>query len=224
MASALSVSGGQIVHNHRTGSGQPAAYGGPPAGMSRPAVFLDRDGTLIEDVGYVDQLDRLQLYPWSLESVRLLRRSGYAVVVVTNQAGVARGFVREQMVTDVFELIQQRLAAIDERLDGHYYCPHLIDAPIESYRRQCSCHKPLPGMVEQAVAALDLDVSRSCVVGDRWTDIQLARSVGAKAVLVKTGYGVTQLADAPPGETADAVLENLLEAVGWVLSQPVMPS
>ena len=192
--------------------------------MSRPAVFLDRDGTLIEDVGYVDRLERLQLYPWSLESVRLLRRSGYAVVVVTNQAGVARGFVREQAVTDVFDLIQEQLAAIGERLDGHYYCPHLVDAPVESYRRSCSCHKPLPGMVEQAVAALDLDVSRSYVVGDRWTDVQLARAVGAKAVLVQTGYGVTQLADPPLGETADAVHANLLEAVGWVLSQPVVRS
>jgi D-glycero-D-manno-heptose 1,7-bisphosphate phosphatase len=192
--------------------------------MSRPAVFLDRDGTLIEDVGYVDRLERLQLYPWSLESVRLLRRSGYAVVVVTNQAGVARGFVREQAVTDVFDLIQEQLAAIGERLDGHYYCPHLVDAPVESYRRSCSCHKPLPGMVEQAVAALDLDVSRSYVVGDRWTDVQLARAVGAKAVLVQTGYGATQLADPPLGETADAVHANLLEAVGWVLSQPVVRS
>ena len=192
--------------------------------MSRPAVFLDRDGTLIEDVGYVDRLERLQLYPWSLESVRLLRRSGYAVVVVTNQAGVARGFVREQAVTDVFDLIQERLAAIGERLDGHYYCPHLIDAPVESYRRSCSCHKPLPGMVDRAAAALDLDVSRSYVVGDRWTDVQLARAVGAKAVLVQTGYGVTQLADPPPGETADAVHANLLEAVGWMLSQPGGPS
>jgi len=192
--------------------------------MSRPAVFLDRDGTLIEDVGYVDRLERLQLYPWSLEAVRLLRRSGYAVVVVTNQAGVARGFVREQTVTDVFEAIQNRLAALGERLDGHYACPHLVDAPIESYRRQCECHKPLPGMVEQAVAELDLDVSCSYVVGDRWTDMQLARAVGAKAIMVKTGYGVTQLADPPPGDTTDAVLGNLLEAVGWVLSRPVQPS
>ena len=189
--------------------------------MSRPAVFLDRDGTLVEDVGYVDRLERLQLYPWSLEAVRLLRRSGYAVVVVTNQAGVARGIVREQTVTDVFELIQRRLAALGEQLDGHYYCPHLVDAPTESYRCQCRCHKPGPGMVEQAVASLDLDVSRSYVVGDRWTDVQLARSVGARAVLVKTGYGMTQLADPPPGETADAVAGNLLEAVGWVLAQPV---
>ena len=194
---------------------------GSRSDMSRPAVFLDRDGTLIEDVGYVDRLERLLFYPWSFEVVRLLRRAGFAVVVVTNQAGVARGFVREQTVIEVFEAIQKRLAAVGEQLDGHYYCPHLADAPVEAYRRECSCHKPGPGMVEQAVAALDVDLSRSFVIGDRWTDIQLARSVGAKAILVKTGYGVTQLADSPPGEAPDAVFGNLLEAVGWVLSEPV---
>ena len=187
--------------------------------MPRPAVFLDRDGTLIEDVGYVDSVKRLQLYPWSIESVRLLRRSGYAVVIVTNQAGVARGMVKEQAVSDVYELIQKRLGDLGEQLDGHYYCPHLADAPIAAYRQLCSCQKPGPGMVEQAAADLDLDVLRSFVVGDRWTDVRLARAVCAKAVIVKTGYGVTQLADPPHGEAADAVVENLLEAVGWVLRQ-----
>ena len=187
--------------------------------MARPAVFLDRDGTLIEDVGYVDRLERLKLYPWSLESVRLLRRCGYAVVVVTNQAGVARGMVREQVVTDAYELIQWHLSEIGEQLDGHYYCPHLEAAPVAAYRRVCSCQKPKPGMLLRAAADLNLDLARSIVVGDRWTDMQLARAVDAKAILVKTGYGVSQLADPPPGETADGIADHLLEAVGWVLRQ-----
>ena len=187
--------------------------------MPRPAVFLDRDGTLIEDVGYVDRLERLRLFSWSIESVRLLRRAGYAVVVVTNQAGVARGMVREQTVLDVHELIQRRLADVGERIDGHYYCPHLPDAQVQAYRHVCSCHKPSPGMVGQAAKELDLNASRSIVVGDRWTDMQLARAVGAKAVLVKTGYGVSQLAEPPPGVAADAVVDNLLQAVGWILEQ-----
>lgn len=191
--------------------------------MSRPAVFLDRDGTLIEDVGYVDRLERLHLYPWSIESVRLLRRAGYAVVVVTNQAGVARGMVREEAVVEAYEFIQRRLAEVGEQLDGHYYCPHLADAPIRAYRQTCTCQKPRPGMVTQAAEALDLDLSSSIVVGDRWTDIQLARAVGAKGVLVKTGYGATQLANPPPGEAADAVAAHLLEAVGWVLDQVFEP-
>ena len=184
--------------------------------MARPAVFLDRDGTLIEDVGYVDRLDRLRLYPWSIEAVRLLRRMGYAVVVVTNQAGVARGMVGEQVVHDALELIQNRLGLVGERLDGHYYCPHLPDAPVEAYRRRCSCHKPLPGMARQAAEDLDLDLTRSVVVGDRWTDVQLARAVGATGILVKTGYGATQVSRPPDGQAADAVVADLMEAVGWV--------
>ena len=185
--------------------------------MGTPAVFLDRDGTLIEDVGYVDRLDRLKLYPWSLESVRLLRRAGYAVVVVTNQAGVARGMVQEPTVIEAFEWIQERLAEIGEQLDGHYYCPHLPDAPLERYRRDCLCHKPRPGMVKQAAKDLDLDLSRSVVIGDRWTDVQLAKAVGARGVLVETGYGVTQAANPPDGAQAEATVGHLLDAVGWVL-------
>ena len=187
--------------------------------MPRPAVFLDRDGTLIEDVGYVDRLERLKLYPWSVESVKLLRRCGYAVVVVTNQAGVARGMVREQAVTEAYNEIQRVLSEVGEQLDGHYYCPHLATASVAAYRRECSCQKPKPGMVLQAARDLELDLSRSVVVGDRWTDIQLARAVDAKAVLVRTGYGVSQLASPPTGEGADAVADNLLEAVGWIMEQ-----
>ena len=187
--------------------------------MLRPAVFLDRDGTLIEDVGYVDRLERLELYPWSIESVKLLRRCGYAVVVVTNQAGVARGMVREQAVTDAYDEIQRMLSKVGEQLDGHYYCPHLATASVAAYRHECSCQKPKPGMVLQAAQDLDLDLGRSVVVGDRWTDVRLARAVAAKAVLVRTGYGVSQLLNPPPGERADAVADHLLEAVGWIMEQ-----
>ena len=192
--------------------------------MSTPAVFLDRDGTLIEDVGYVDRLDRLRFYPWSIEAVRLLRRAGYAVVVVTNQAGVARGMVPEQVVHDVCELIQRTLAQAGERLDGHYYCPHLPDAPVETYRRRCSCHKPQPGMLRQAASDLDLDLEQSIVVGDRWTDVEMARAVGAKGVLVRTGYGVSQEASPPAHAAADAIVPHLLEAVGWVFCQRPLPA
>ncbi len=191
--------------------------------MSTPAVFLDRDGTLIEDVGYVDRLERLRLYPWGLEAVRLLRRVGYKVVVVTNQAGIARGMIQEQVVHDALELVQRRLGQVGERLDGHYYCPHLPDAPIEAYRRRCSCHKPQPGMARQAAEELDLDLTRSVVIGDRWTDVQLARAVGAKGILVKTGYGESQASRPPGGQTADAIVADLMEAVGWVIRNLPVP-
>ena len=194
-----------------------------PRTPARPAVFLDRDGTLIEDVGYVDRLERLRLYPWSVEAVRLLRRAGYAAVVVTNQAGVARGMIGEQVVVEVRDRLQQDLARAGARLDGHYYCPHLPDAPVAAYRRRCRCHKPAPGMIRQAAAELSLDLARSVVVGDRWTDVRLARAAGTAAILVETGYGATQAARPGPGDAADAVASNLLEAAGWILGHLPLP-
>ncbi len=186
----------------------------------RPAIFLDRDGTLNEDVGYVDRLERLTLYPWSLDAVRLLRRAGYAIVVVTNQDGVARGFVAESFVEEIRRVIDGRLAALGERLDGHYYCPHEPHAPVPAYRRVCDCRKPLPGLVHRAARELGLDVGRSVVIGDKWSDVSLARAAGARGVLVRTGYGRTQ-EQAPPADLrADAVAETLMDAASWVLRNP----
>ena len=189
-------------------------------GRLTPAAFLDRDGTLIEDVGYVDRLDRLRLYPWSIEAVRLLRRAGYAAVVVTNQAGVARGMISEQIVIEARDHIQRALARAGERLDGHYHCPHLPDAPVAAYRRRCACHKPQPGMLRRAAAELHLDLARSFVVGDRWTDIQTAAAGGCAGILVRTGYGASQEPAPPAGLTPPPVTGNLLEAVGWILQHP----
>ena len=183
----------------------------------RSAVFLDRDGTLNEDVGYLDRLERFTLYPWSLDAIRLLRRVGYAVVVVTNQAGVARGLVDEAFIHEVYASMQRRLEAIGEQLDGHYYCPHEPAAPVEAYRRDCACRKPKPGLVERAARDLELDVSRSVVVGDKWSDIGLARAVGARGILVRTGYGGSQEAVPPSGLRADTVVETLMDAVSWIL-------
>lgn len=183
----------------------------------RPAIFLDRDGTLNEDVGYVGRLDRFELYPWALDAVRLMRRAGYAVVIVTNQVGIARGMQDEAIVDTVRDLIDGRLRAIGERLDGHYYCPHDPHAPVEAYRCECECRKPKPGMVERAAADLDLDVARSIVIGDKWGEVRLARNVGARAILVRTGYGRTQELTPRPGLEADVVVDNLMDAASWIL-------
>lgn len=185
--------------------------------MSQPAVFLDRDGTLVEEVGYLDRLDRLQLFPWSIDSIRLLNRAGFRVVVVTNQAGVARGFFGESFVVDVQRALDERFAAAGARVDGWYYCPHHPDAPLPQYRQQCECRKPRPGMVRRAENDLDIDLSRSYVVGDRWLDVRLARNVGAGAILVRTGYGATEEQQPTDGVTADLVADNLAEAVAWII-------
>ena len=186
----------------------------------RSAIFLDRDGTLNEDVGHLDRLERLTLFPWSLDAVRLLRRAGYAVVVVTNQGGVARGLVAEAFVDEVRRVIDRRLAAVGERLDGHYHCPHEPHAPLAAYRRECDCRKPRPGLVHRAALDLDLDVRRSVVIGDKWSDVALARAAGARAVLVRTGYGRGQEQAPPANLRPDAVADTLMDAASWVLRRP----
>ena len=190
----------------------------------RPAVFLDRDGTLNIDAGYLDRKERLMLFPWSLDSVRLLRRAGYAVVVVTNQSGVARGMIEESFVEEAHQIIQSRLIDIGEKLDGHYYCPHEPSASIEAFRVDCDCRKPKPGLVTRAARDLGLDVEKSIVVGDKWSDIGLAKQTGARGVLVRTGYGRSQEKNRQEGLSADAVVDTLMDAVNWILLHPVNAS
>ncbi|MEE3202386.1 MAG: HAD family hydrolase [Acidobacteriota bacterium] len=188
----------------------------------KPAVFLDRDGTLNVDAGYLDRKERLILFPWSFEAVRLLRRAGYAVVVVTNQSGVARGMIEESFVEEVHRIIQSQLSAVGEELDGHYYCPHEPSASIEAFRVDCDCRKPKPGMVTRAARDLGLDVERSVVVGDKWSDIRLAKQTGARGVLVRTGYGRSQEKNPQEGLSADAVVDTLMDAVSWILRHPAI--
>ncbi len=187
--------------------------------MRAPAVFLDRDGTLIEEVGYLDHLDRLELYPYSVDAVRLLNRAGFTAVVVSNQAGVARGFFDEPFVLEVQRTVDARMTAGRARIDGWYYCPHHPDAPIAAYRRECECRKPRPGMVRQAERELEIDLARSYVVGDRWLDVELARNVGATGILVRTGYGASEEHHPPVGVEAKLIADNLMEAVAWIIGK-----
>ena len=185
--------------------------------MSRPAVFLDRDGTLIEEVGYLDRLERLAFFPWSIDAVTLLNRAGYAVAVVTNQVGVGRGMFEESFVEEAHRHLDAVVTAGSGRIDAYYYCPHHPEAPIAMYRRACDCRKPAPGMLRRAERELDVDLSRSFVVGDRWLDIQLAQAVEAQGILVRTGYGRTEETRPRDGVQAAAVADNLIQAVGWIL-------
>ncbi len=185
--------------------------------MTRPAVFLDRDGTLIEEVHYLDRHDRLALFPWSIDAVRVLKRAGFAVVVVTNQAGVARGIFDEAFVADVHRALAARFAAGGAPLDGLYYCPHHPDGSVASYRRECECRKPKPGLLHRAACDHGLGLTRSFVVGDRWTDVELARAVGARGLLVRTGYGAVEAAQPPPALPATPVVDNVMAAAAWIL-------
>lgn len=185
--------------------------------MSDIAVFLDRDGTLIDEVGYLDRPERVALYPWSTDAIRALNRAGIRVVMVTNQSGIARGFFSEQMLADIHGYLSTLLAAGGARVDAYYYCPHHPDGTLPEYARACDCRKPGRGLVDRAVAELGIDPRHSFTVGDRWLDIALARAIGAKGVLVRTGYGAVEETRPPDGLAADAVVDNLIQATSWIL-------
>ncbi len=183
----------------------------------KPAVFLDRDGTLIEERGYLDKLEDIALFPGTLAALRHLREAGYALVLVTNQAGVARGFFDEAFVQKAHRHLAGMLAAENVVLDGYYYCPHHPDGVVAEYARSCRCRKPAPGMVEQAVRDLDLDVDRSFVVGDKWLDVELAANAGARGILVRTGYGAG-IEDRRPGLTRPvAIVDTILDAAREIM-------
>ncbi|MGE0704345.1 MAG: D-glycero-alpha-D-manno-heptose-1,7-bisphosphate 7-phosphatase [Vicinamibacterales bacterium] len=185
----------------------------------RGAVFLDRDGTLIEEVGYLDRPERLELYPWTVGAIQALNRVGLVTVLVSNQSGVARGFFTEAVVDVVHGQLADRLGEGGARLDAYYYCPHHPDGRVAEYARACACRKPGRGLVDRAVEEFGIDPQRSFTVGDRWLDIALARTIGAKGILVRTGYGLSEERRPPDGLSADAVADNLAGAASWILGQ-----
>ena len=181
------------------------------------AVFLDRDGTLLEEGNFVDRLDRLAFFPYSIDAVRTLNRVGFAVVVVTNQSGVARGLYTEDFVRESHKHIDMQLAAAGARVDGYYYCPHHPEGSVAALRCECECRKPKPGQFLRAASELNLDLPRSFAVGDRWKDIEAGEAVGARGILVRTGYGRGAEAERPAGTAI--VVDNLIAAVSWILRQ-----
>ena len=183
----------------------------------RAAVFLDRDGTLIEERGYLDRIDLLALFPWTVDAIRLLNREGLAPVVVTNQSAIGRGVIDEPFLSHVHATIDRHLAAGRARIEAYYFCPHHPDAELEPYRQVCRCRKPQPGLIERACQELQLDPARSIMVGDRWLDVACGRAARTRTVLVRTGHGAHEEERPPAGVQADAILNNLMEAVGWIL-------
>src|SRR5439155_2534752 len=155
----------------------------------------------------------------SVDTIRALNRAGLAVVVVTNQSGIARAYFNEAFVGDTHRVLSSRLAEGGARIDAYYYCPHHPDGSVAQYAQACDCRKPARGLVDRAVREFEIDPARCFVVGDRWLDIALARAVNAKGVLVRTGYGVTEEFRPPDNLTADAIADNLIGAVAWILRQ-----
>jgi D-glycero-D-manno-heptose 1,7-bisphosphate phosphatase len=186
--------------------------------MKRKAVFLDRDGTLNVDVGYLHRLDDLELFPWTGDALRLLKRAGYLLVVVTNQSGIAHGLIAPEFIAECHAEMRRRLQPADADLDALYFCNHHPRGSIADLAIECRCRKPLPGMVEDAARELQIDPSQSWVVGDKWLDVNLAHAVGARSILVRTGWGADQERRRPEGQRVDAICDNLIHAVSVIIA------
>jgi D-glycero-D-manno-heptose 1,7-bisphosphate phosphatase len=205
-------------------------------GYRQAAVFLDRDGTINEEVGYMDRLEKLKLIPVAAEAIRLINSSGMKTVVVTNQSGVARGLFDEAFVDRVHIRLREMLRAEGAFLDEIYFCPHHPTEGRERYLMTCDCRKPAPGLLLQAAADLNLDRTRCYMVGDTLKDIEAGSRAGVQGILVRTGYGAESAALIPgkepvreiPGEeespNKDSVLfrpvhiaEDILAAAQWIV-------
>jgi D-glycero-D-manno-heptose 1,7-bisphosphate phosphatase len=189
--------------------------------MRRRAIIMDRDGTVCEEVGYVNHVDRVRLLPRSAEAILAANEAGFQTVVVTNQAGVARGYFAESLVDEVHDRVRELLAQNGARLDGIYYCPHHPEVGTAAYRRACSCRKPSPGMLERARDEMGIDLAASYMIGDSIKDVEAGHRAGATTVLVLSGYGKgewTHQAHAWPVQP-DYVAEDLKSAVDWILGR-----
>lgn len=187
----------------------------------QPAVFLDRDGTINEQMGYINHISRFVLLPGAAQAIRTLNEQNIPVVVVTNQSGLARGYFPPFLLEEVHAKMERELAAEGARIDGLYICPHHPEAKEEQFRKDCDCRKPKTGLLEQAAAEMNLDLSRSFMVGDRWSDLKCGDRVGATPILVLTGYGRGDLEYISPQQEIQPakIAEDLPEAVNWITSQ-----
>jgi D-glycero-D-manno-heptose 1,7-bisphosphate phosphatase len=178
------------------------------------AVFLDRDGTLIRDIGYLTRVDQIEILPRVPQALRLLRENGLKIVVVTNQSAVARGMLSERDLAHVHQVLIERLEEEGGRIDALYYCPHHPTEGLDGYRIVCDCRKPKPGMIRRAVEELQLDVSSSFVVGDQNIDMELAVQAGARGVRLNLGLRLE-----PTSPAVSYVAGNLWQAAEWVVER-----
>ena len=183
---------------------------------------MDRDGTISQEKGYINHVARFALYPGAAAAIRKLNDAEMLAVVITNQAGVARGYfpfslipkVRDRMI----ELLQEEA---DAKVDGYYYCPHHKDGKVAPYNVPCNCRKPGTGLIDQAAEELGIDVKKSYMIGDKISDVYLAKAAGCKGILVLTGYGrgEKEYYSHTWKHQPDYIAENLSEAIDWILAQ-----
>ena len=185
------------------------------------AVFIDRDGTISEEVGYINHASRFRIFPYSASAIKHLNGSGWLAVLVTNQAGVARGYFTEDMIHTVHDQLELDLKTGGAQLDAIYYCSHHPSVGEPPYRLDCDCRKPKPGLILRAAAEFDIDLEQSWMIGDRYSDIELARNAGVKSAFVLSGYGRGEWEYQREGWNSDPdlVAKTLLDAVQAIVGQ-----
>ncbi|MBN3032498.1 MAG: D-glycero-beta-D-manno-heptose 1,7-bisphosphate 7-phosphatase [Candidatus Saganbacteria bacterium] len=180
------------------------------------AVFLDRDGTLIEDSGYISSPDQIKFIPGAIEAVKRLNEAGYKVVIISNQAGVARGLLAENMLQTIDKIIHREVLSGGGHIDASYYCPHHPEHGVYPYKQACECRKPHPGMLKRAVREKDLELAGSFMIGDKSSDIETGKRAGTKTVFVRTGHGRDE--EKKLKEKPDHTADNLAAAARWILN------
>jgi histidinol-phosphate phosphatase family protein len=197
---------------HAAATGEDAARPRPATG---PTVFLDKDGTLIDDLPYNVDPERIRLAPNSRAGLRLLGAAGARLVIVTNQSGVARGYFTEDDLAVVAAHLAREIEACGAQLDGFYFCPHLPDG-INEFAIECDCRKPEPGLVRRAVGELGLDTTDAWFVGDTWMDVVAGRAAGCRTIMV--GPEHRDAHRLPPERRPDAAVPDLLAAARIILA------
>ncbi len=187
--------------------------------MKKPAVFIDRDGTVNEQMGYINHISRFVMLPGAAQAIRLLNRCGYLAIIVSNQSGVARGYYPIDLVERVHDHMRNLLKKEGAWVDGIFYCPHYPKGIVPEYSIECKCRKPGTGLIETASKVFDIHMEKSYVIGDRFSDIELARQLGLKGILVTTGYGLGDLEYVFPALSfkPDYVADDILHAVRWIV-------
>ncbi|MCX7738298.1 MAG: D-glycero-beta-D-manno-heptose 1,7-bisphosphate 7-phosphatase [Hydrogenothermaceae bacterium] len=181
------------------------------------AVFLDRDGVINVDKGYVHRIEDFEFYQNVFEALRKLQEAGFKLFVVTNQSGIAVGYYTEDDFLKLTDYMLQQLNREGIRIEKVYYCPHHENGTVDRYSFKCDCRKPESGMIRQAISEFGVDPSKSFLVGDKENDILAAHKEGVRAILVKTGHGLKY----KDNTAADFVAENILDAVeNFILKNP----
>jgi D-glycero-D-manno-heptose 1,7-bisphosphate phosphatase len=187
--------------------------------MLKPTVFIDRDGTINVDGGYINHPDRFIIYPFAAQAVRLLNIHGFLSVIVTNQSGIGKGFYNTDVMDNIHAKLLRAFAKEGARIDGIYACPHDLSSKLLEYRVDCDCRKPKTGLLKKAAAELPVDKERCYMVGDKYSDIQTGFNFGCISIMVNTGYGLGEqkLYGEAWRRKPDYTAENLLHAVKLII-------